>query len=98
MEARLKLCYGMDMTSFSLPHIIQYKYLHGQVKKRIQYRQEKWKKKKKETPDAPGPDSSPSPSSMRNLSSVRHLIGGGIHELMSWMEIKFSLAQLFEDF
>lgn len=25
---------------------------------------------------------------MRNLSSVRHLIGGGIHELMSWMEIK----------
>lgn len=35
---------------------------------------------------------------MRNLSSVRHLIGGGIHELMSWMEIKFSLAQLFEDF
>lgn len=35
---------------------------------------------------------------MRNLSSVRHLIGGGIHELVSWMEIKFSLAQLFEDF
>lgn len=55
-------------------------------------------KKEKKTPDAPGPDSSPSPSSMRNLSSVRHLIGGGIHELISWMEIKFSLAQLFEDF
>jgi hypothetical protein len=48
MEARLKLCYGMDMTSLSLPHIIHCIYSHGQVNKESNTDKRNRKGKKKE--------------------------------------------------
>jgi hypothetical protein len=100
---RKGICYGMNKRHISLmsssaradsTECKKGKKVPIQTIERIRESQSQMSQKRK-TPGAPDPDSSRSPSSMRNLSpSDHHLIegeGGGIHELMAWRINKTSI-------